>query len=126
MSAGVDSAAGPDGGSPQVAARAQAGAAAAGAVAAAAGSGCSEWREEGVCKPPVSSSRSSLPPGFLGGSAPEQVVGAPIRSLEALQDRVGDGAELAAPVGGEPDALAPRARVGGAARGSASQGHARQ
>lgn len=53
---------------------------------------------EGVCKLPVSSSRSlcssrssrsSLPPSFLGGSA-EQVVGAPIRSLEALQDQVGD------------------------------------
>lgn len=51
-----------------------------------------------MCKLPVSSSRSSrsscssrssLPPSFLGGSA-EQVVGAPIRSLEALQDQVGD------------------------------------
>lgn len=35
---------GPDGGSPQVAAEAEAVAAAAGAVTAAAGSGCSEWR----------------------------------------------------------------------------------
>lgn len=48
-----------------------------------------------MCKLPVSSSRSSrpsrssLPPSFLGRSA-EQVVGAPIRSLEALQDQVGD------------------------------------
>lgn len=38
------SAAGPDGGSPQVAAEAEAVAAAAETVAAAAGSGCSEWR----------------------------------------------------------------------------------
>lgn len=54
-----------------------------------------------MCKLPVSSSRSSrssLPPCFLGRSA-EQVVGAPSRSLEALQDQVGDCAELAAPGG---------------------------
>lgn len=57
-----------------------------------------------MCKLPVSSSRSSrpsrssLPPSFPRRSA-EQVVGAPIRSLEALQDQVGDGAELAAPGG---------------------------
>lgn len=47
---------------------------------------------EGVCKLPVSSSsssRSSLPPSFPGGGK-EQVVGARIRSLEALQDRVGN------------------------------------
>lgn len=48
-----------------------------------------------MCKLFVSSSRSSrpsrssLPPRFLGRSA-EQVVGARIRSLEALQDQVGE------------------------------------
>lgn len=41
---GRGSAAGPDGGSPQVAAEAEAVAAAAGTVAAAVVSGCSEWR----------------------------------------------------------------------------------
>lgn len=76
-------------------------------------------------KPPVSSSRSSLPPSFLGGSAVEQVVGARNRSLEALQDRLGDSAELTAPAGRRVPP-SPRARVGGAALGSASRGHARQ
>lgn len=45
-----------------------------------------------MCKLPVSSSSSScssLPPSFPGGGK-EQVVGARIRSLEALQDRVGN------------------------------------
>lgn len=54
-----------------------------------------------MCKLPVSSSsssRSSLPPSFRASGA-EQVVGAQIRSLEALQDQVRGCAELAAPGG---------------------------
>lgn len=54
----------------------------------------------------------------------EQVVAARIRSLEALQDRVGDCEELAAPSGRRAWCSSPLALVGGAALDSASQGQA--
>lgn len=83
--------------------------------------GCSEWRDWKACVsclfPPPSASSLLFLFSQLPGRSAEQVVGARIRSLEALQDRIVDcpGPELRR-VGARADCRSP---LGGVSRGPA-------